>query len=113
MTQHKRGLARTQTALLPAAVEDYVGAHDLVRVIDAYVNGLNMVALAFKHAVVLDEGRRRMRPIAFDEGQVFHYRTILKNQKAQPCNSSSNSGCRSSSRKRFVTAGNGRALPRS
>ena len=33
---HKRGIARTQRALLPPAVEDYVGAHALVRVIDLY-----------------------------------------------------------------------------
>jgi len=62
MTQHKRGLARTQTALLPAAVEDYVGEHDLVRVIDEYVNGLNMAGLGFKHAVVHDEGRPPYAP---------------------------------------------------
>jgi transposase len=60
--QHKRGLARTQTALLPPAVEDYVGKHALVRVIDLYVNGLDMVALEFKHSVVLNEGRPPYAP---------------------------------------------------
>jgi transposase len=60
--QHKRGLARTQTALLPPTVEDYVEAHAMVRVIDLYVNGLDMVALKFKHSVVLDEGRRPYAP---------------------------------------------------
>jgi transposase len=55
-------LARTQTALLPPAVEDYVGAHALVRVIDEYVNGLDMVGLQFKHSVVLDEGRPPYAP---------------------------------------------------
>ena len=34
MAQHKRGMSRTQTALLPPAAEDYLGAHALVRVID-------------------------------------------------------------------------------
>jgi len=60
--QHKRGLARTQTALLPPAVEDYVGKHALVRVIDLYVNGLDLVALEFKHSVVLNEGRPPYAP---------------------------------------------------
>lgn len=60
--QHKRGLARAQTALLPPAVEDYVAEHALVRVIDLYVNGLNMAALQFKHSVVLDEGRPPYAP---------------------------------------------------
>lgn len=62
MAKHKRGLARTQTALLPPAVEDYVGPHALVRVIDRYVDGLDMVALGFKHSVTLDEGRPPYAP---------------------------------------------------
>jgi len=60
--QHKRGLARTQTALLPPAVEDYVGAHALVRVIDLYVDGLDMGALGFKKSVPLGEGRPPYAP---------------------------------------------------
>lgn len=59
---HKRGLPRTQTALLPASVEDYVGPDSLVRVIDAYVNGLDMVALGFKRAVAADTGRPGYAP---------------------------------------------------
>jgi len=60
--KHKRGLARTQTALLPPAVEDYVGAHALVRVIDLYVDGLDMAGLGFKKSVPLDEGRPPYAP---------------------------------------------------
>ena len=62
MTQHKRGLARTQIALLPAALEDYVGAHALVRVIDAYVSGLDMVALGFAKSVPAARGRPSYAP---------------------------------------------------
>lgn len=60
--QHKRGIARTQTALLPPAVEDYVGAHALVRVIDRYVDGLDMAALGFKKSVPVGEGRPPYAP---------------------------------------------------
>src|SRR3972149_10656431 len=60
--KHKRGLARTQTALLPAAVEDYLGAHALVRVIDLYVDGLDLVRLGFKKSVPLGEGRPPYAP---------------------------------------------------
>jgi transposase len=62
MANHKRGVARTQTALLPAAVEDYVEAHALVRVIDGYVDGLDMVALGFKKSVPLGDGRPPYAP---------------------------------------------------
>lgn len=60
--QHKRGIARAQTALLPPTVEDYVGAHALVRVIDLYVDGLDVVALGFKKSVTLDTGRPPYAP---------------------------------------------------
>src|SRR5215207_940136 len=62
MSEHKRGIARTQTALLPAAVEDYVSAHSIVRVVDAYVNGLDMVALGFDKSVVAATGRPSYAP---------------------------------------------------
>lgn len=55
--QHKRGTPRVQIALLPPAIEDYVSEHALVRVIDAYVDGLDMVGLGFKKSVPLGEGR--------------------------------------------------------
>lgn len=60
--QHKRGIPRTQTALLPPAIEDYVGEQALVRVIDLYVDGLELVALGFKKSVPLGEGRPPYAP---------------------------------------------------
>ena len=60
--QHKRGIGRTQTALLPAAVEDYVSAHSVVRVIDEYVNGLDVVALGFDKSVAAPTGRPSYAP---------------------------------------------------
>lgn len=60
--QHKRGIPRTQTTLLPAAVEDYVGAYSLPRVIDAYVNGLDMGALGFEKSVPAATGRPAYAP---------------------------------------------------
>ena len=62
MGKHKRGLARTQTALLPAAVEDYVGADNVARVIDAYVNEQDLRALGFANSVPADTGRPGYAP---------------------------------------------------
>lgn len=62
MSKHKRGIPRTQTALLPPAVEDYVGAYSLPRVIDAYVNGLDMVALGFEKGMPAPTGRPSYAP---------------------------------------------------
>ncbi|MBV9194959.1 MAG: transposase, partial [Solirubrobacterales bacterium] len=46
----KSGPCREQTSLLPPRVEDYVEATNPVRAIDAYVGGLDLVALGFRHA---------------------------------------------------------------
>lgn len=42
-----QGEDRGQAALLPAAIEDYVAADAPVRVIDAFVDGLDVIGLGF------------------------------------------------------------------
>jgi transposase len=46
----KSGLCREQASLLPARIDDYVGAANPVRAIEAYVCALNLQALGFRHA---------------------------------------------------------------
>jgi len=43
-------------------VEDYVGPHALVRVIDEYVKGIDVVALGFHRAIAADTGRPGYAP---------------------------------------------------
>ena len=44
------GISRDQGTLLPERVDDYIAANNPVRVIDAYVESLNMKELGFsKH----------------------------------------------------------------
>ena len=62
MTQHKRGVARTQTALLPPTLEDYAGRDSVTRVIEAYVNGVDVVALGFQKSVAARTGRPAYAP---------------------------------------------------
>jgi transposase len=62
MTQHKRGMAREQTSLLPASIEDYVAADHPVRVIDAFVEGLDVVGLGFERAKPAATGRPPYHP---------------------------------------------------
>jgi transposase len=52
-----RGDDRGQAALLPAMIDDYVAADAPVRVIDAFVAGLDIVALGFGRAVPAPTGR--------------------------------------------------------
>lgn len=48
--RYKAGTARNEQALLPACIEDYVGADNVVRAIDTYVDSLDLKALGFRHA---------------------------------------------------------------
>lgn len=59
---HKRGLSRTQTALLPPSIDDYVGANSVVRLIDAYVGTLKLAALGFAKSVPARTGRPAYAP---------------------------------------------------
>jgi transposase len=51
------GEDRGQAALLPAAIEDYVAAEAPVRVIDAFVDGLDVIGLGFGRSVPATTGR--------------------------------------------------------
>src|SRR5215470_8250054 len=47
---YKTGGCREQVSFLPARVEDYVGADNPVRAIEAYVGALDLKKLGFSHA---------------------------------------------------------------
>lgn len=65
--RYKQGLARTQEALLPPRVEDYVSESNLVRAIDAYVDTLDLPALGFTNS----EGALTPGQPAFDPGMLL------------------------------------------
>jgi transposase len=50
---YKRGVPRNQAMLLPECVEDFIGPENPVRVIDAFVDGLDLAKLGWP---VVDEG---------------------------------------------------------
>ena len=56
------GIDRSQTLLLPAAVEDYVGPDNPVRFIDAFVEQLDLMALGFVRARPERTGRPGYHP---------------------------------------------------
>ena len=56
------GTDRTQSLLLPAAVEDYVGPENPVRFIDAFVDQLDLTSLGFVRARPERTGRPGYHP---------------------------------------------------
>ena len=56
------GFDRSQLVLLPEAVDDYVGADNPVRFIDAFVAGLDLAAMGFVRATPAGTGRPDYSP---------------------------------------------------
>lgn len=57
-----QGTDRHQSALFPQVLDDYIGADNPVRFIDAYVDQLDLKALGFTHATGNATGRPPYRP---------------------------------------------------
>lgn len=57
-----KGVDRNQTTLFPESIEDYIADDNQVRVIDAYVEQLDMVVLKFNFAVCPGVGRPPYNP---------------------------------------------------
>ena len=60
--RHLEGTPRSQTLLLPPSVEDYVPEDHPVRVIDAFVESLNLSERGFRKAQTAHTGRRPYHP---------------------------------------------------
>jgi transposase len=62
MSKHVEGVSRDQVSLLPDRLDDFVALDHVVRVIDAYVDRLDMAELGFRHAVPAAQGRPPYSP---------------------------------------------------
>ena len=56
------GLDRSQSAMFPASLDDYVGEDNPVRAVDAFVDGLDLRKLGFTSIDPLDTGRPGYHP---------------------------------------------------
>ena len=56
------GIDRSQSSLFPAALEDHVADDNLVRAVDAFVEGLDLGQLGFGRFVPLERGRPCYHP---------------------------------------------------
>jgi hypothetical protein len=70
---HILGHDRSQTLLLPEAVDDYVGADNPVRFIDAFVDGLDLTAVGFARTVPKATGRPGYAPADLLKLYIYGY----------------------------------------
>jgi len=71
--RHIQGEDRQQRTLLPDALEDFVDAENPVRVIDAYMESLDMESLGFNYAVTKETGRKPYNPADLLKLYVYGY----------------------------------------
>jgi len=62
MSRHIKGLSRSQTTLFPEMLEDFVSKENPIRVIDVFVDGLDLERLGFKSVQSKATGRPGYHP---------------------------------------------------
>tara|TARA_R110001583_G_scaffold186189_1_gene346778 strand:- start:8234 stop:8494 length:261 start_codon:yes stop_codon:yes gene_type:complete len=62
MSHHTTGQGRNQVTLFPEALNDFVNAENPVRVIDAFVDGLNLASQGFNKVAPKNTGRPGYHP---------------------------------------------------
>ena len=70
---HRTGLDRSQTLLFPERLEDYVGAENPVRFLDAFVGSMDLHALGFAKARCAETGRPPYDPAALLKLYLYGY----------------------------------------
>lgn len=67
------GESRNQITLLPDSIDDYVDDNSPVRVIDAYINSVDLAALGFSHSQPNDTGRPMYDPKDLSKLYLYGY----------------------------------------
>ena len=78
---HLPGIDRSQMLLLPEAVEDYVGPDNPVRFIEAFVDGLDLVAAGFVRVSAKDIGRPGYDPADLLKIYIYGYLNCVRSSR--------------------------------
>ena len=75
------GEGRNQIIMMPDCIEDYVGGNNSVRVIDAYINSLNLIELKFARAELKDTGRPPYDPADLLKLYIYGYLNRVRSSR--------------------------------
>lgn len=78
---HIQGQSRQQSALFPETLDDFICADHPVRVIDAFVDSLDLNALEFSSVVAADTGRPGYHPADLLKLYVYGYLNQLRSSR--------------------------------
>jgi transposase len=82
MMNHRIGLSRQQTLLLPETLDEYIGAQNPVRFLDAFVGGLDLHALGFAKAIPEPTGRPPYHPADLLKLFLYGYLQRIRSSRA-------------------------------
>jgi len=75
------GTHRDQTVLFPESLDEYIVGENPVRVIDAFVESLDLEALGFRHAVLNETGRPPYHPGVLLKLYVYGYLNRIRSSR--------------------------------
>ena len=78
---HLVGYDRSQTLLLPESLDDYVGAENPVRFIDAFVDGLDLAAAGFDRVQPKQTGRPAYAPADLLKLYIYGYLNRIRSSR--------------------------------
>jgi transposase len=81
MAHHILGQSRTQTTLFPEVLDDFVTEDNSVRVMDVFVDGLNLEALGFKRVIAKDTGRPGYHPAILLKLYIYGYLNRIQSSR--------------------------------
>ena len=81
MTEHIKGKDRYQVTLLPEALDDFVSDDNPVRVIDIFVNGLQLKALGFDGVEAKQTGRPGYHPATMLKLYIYGYLNRIQSSR--------------------------------
>ena len=73
MSGFVEGIDRSQSTFFPAVLDDYVAEDNLVRAVDAFVEGLDLGKLGFGRVVPLEKGRPSYHPATLLKIYIYGY----------------------------------------
>jgi transposase len=75
------GVDREQTILLPDSIEDYIDDNNSTRVLDAYINNINLINMGFSNAEMKETGRPPYDPRDLLKLYVYGYMNRVRSSR--------------------------------
>ncbi|GHG60556.1 hypothetical protein GCM10010919_04110 [Alishewanella longhuensis] len=81
MTHHIKGSGRHQVTLFPEALDDFVTENNPVRVIDIFVDGLQLTSLGFENVNPKQTGRPGYHPATMLKLYIYGYLNRIQSSR--------------------------------